>query len=128
VNRYLELIKLRKLVKTVSLYGKSVVELYVADICRERVMNILFQKNITVLTNVEREETPFTTTAEQAERVKHCTIQRLSYLLAKTEWKNLRCCILSSLSSPMVDACLAAEIKVREELSKSDHVPDMDTC
>jgi hypothetical protein len=110
VFRELDRLKIRHLVKEVSLIGFSVVEMYVADICFAKVMsNLQLKKAVLCTPSISRTITD--------DKCRQKIVNRIGFLLKRNSIKNLRECILDGFDTQTINMCLAKE----KELSTSSN-------
>ena len=103
--RLLESMKIRQFVKQISLIGKNVVEIYVAEINLQKVEPAI--KAFSFDPTVIPENSEFD--------LEGATSRRLGRLLYKTEWKNLKACILEGHSQKIKENAIDYAAKLEEK-------------
>jgi hypothetical protein len=104
--------KIRHLVKEVSLIGLSVVELYVAEICFDKVMAALNNQKAHVCTEISR----VITNVDSRKFVAN----RIGFLLKRTSISKLRECILEGFDPETLALCLEMEKSFRKKSAYSN--------
>ena len=117
----LNFLGIRNKVKEISLIGKSMIELYIAEICLKDVEKVCADNDIKLEIHDNRNANPYNTIS--AEEIGDRIINRLGYLLYRNPLNNVRECILQGLASNMKSACLEKEKEIGINFAKNTNLP-----
>ena len=117
--RLLEVLKIRRKVKEMSLIGNSLIELYVAEICLEEIKSLLTANKVrfcteldrSVNTNIKERETA----TNEAANINNPMINRIAHLLSRHHILKLRECILEGFDLDTKKAMLIREEEIRSD-------------
>ena len=109
----LEGLEIRKQIKSVSMIGKSVLEMYVPVHHREKVETALNSIEAKILKDFDLNQTPYAKEGD-LEKLKEKTSSRIGYLLSKNDNTNMRKCILEGIANEIVNKALLKEAAFRQ--------------